>query len=72
MNLNRLAAESGCGYLMDPNDESFVGDKLVLLAEKVTAAERERCALLCEAHSGLRSTGNWVCLTAMADRIRDT
>ena len=33
--------------------------------------ERERCARLCEAHAGLRSTGAWVALTAMADRIRD-
>ena len=34
------------------------------------AEERERCALLCEAHAGMRGTGAWVALTAAADRIR--
>ena len=34
------------------------------------AAERERCASLCEEHAGLRGTGAWVALTAAADRIR--
>jgi len=42
---------------------------LKLLADAV-AAERERCALLCENYAGLRSTGAWMALTAATDRIR--
>ena len=37
---------------------------------QAVAAERERCASLCEEHAGLRGTGAWVALTAAADRIR--
>ena len=42
----------------------------VELARAVEAVERERCAMLCEAHAGMQGTGAWVALTAAADRIR--
>lgn len=51
----------------------FTPSELVLMNEQHRAAvdaERERCALLCEAHAGMRGTGAWVALTAAADRIR--
>ena len=38
---------------------------------QIEAAERERCAQLCEAHAGSRSTGAWAILMAAAGRIRD-
>ena len=38
---------------------------------RMVAAERERCAKLCEEHAGMRGTGAWAALTAAADRIRD-
>jgi len=43
----------------------------VELARAVEAAERERCAMQCEAHAGIRNTGAWVALTAAAHRIRE-
>lgn len=42
----------------------------VELVRAVVAVERERCAMLCETHAGIRNTGAWVALTAAADRIR--
>ena len=42
----------------------------VELARAVETAERERCAMQCEAHAGMHGTGAWVALTAAADRIR--
>ena len=45
-----------------------VSELEALLADR--DAERERCALLCEASAGIRGTGAWVALTAAADRIR--
>lgn len=51
----------------------FAPSELVRMNEQQRtdiAAERERCAMLCEAHAGMHGTGAWVALTAAADRIR--
>ena len=49
----------------------WTSDQMRAYADAAVAAERERCALLCEAHAGSRSTGAWAILMAAAGRIRD-
>lgn len=40
MDLKELAEQCGIGYLMDPKDELFVGDSLLVLADKIAANAR--------------------------------
>lgn len=46
-----------------------VADLEAILSER--DAERERCAMQCEAHAGIPNTGAWVALIAAAHRIRE-
>lgn len=56
MNLKELAEQCGIGYLMDPNDEFFVGGALSELAKKIATEERNECIKVCE---GLMEKTDW-------------
>ena len=58
-----------CTYA-DHSYPAYSRAQVIAICDAVVAVERERCAMLCEHHAGMRGTGAWVALTAAADRIR--